>query len=159
MTTTEPRQRHGECRDCGQTVALDMFGRLRTHAASASDGEPGGECDGVGATPKFDQTAWEQGARDALERAIGWHRMRAITDWTTVEHDANTLNLAEEDAIHALKNLAEACEQIAEELINPDEPQDERRPFRYSSLAGEFEAATIAMAHLASERNRVRPSR
>lgn len=106
----------------------------------------------------FDADVWERDCRAALERAIGYHRMQDV-DWGQQEHEATVLRLAEEDAVHALRELAQDAADLAREIEDPGEPQDERKPFRYTSLSDVYEAATIAMAQLAAQRNHVRPSR
>lgn len=151
----DPANPLGPCRVCGRRISQDVFGQLKPHTVSV---EGGVECLGSGEFPQFDQAVWDQLCRNALQRAIGWHRMQDVT-WDEAERDALKLRYLEEDAISALRELAEACARYAEEIVDPAEQQDERKPFRYSSLAMEFEAATIAMAQLAEERNRVRPPR
>lgn len=107
----------------------------------------------------FDAEQWERDSRAALERAIGRYNMQALAWDEKAERNAAQLHLAEDDAVHALRELAHEAEELAAEITNPSEPQDERKPFRHVSLAHEFEQATIAMAQLASLRNHVRPSR
>ena len=101
---------------------------------------------------------WDEQCRAAMERAVGYHRMQEL-DFDDVSHLAALLRLAEEDAVHALRELAQDALDEAREIENPSEPQDERKPFRHVSLGYAFEAATIATAQLAAQRNHVRPSR
>lgn len=108
----------------------------------------------------FDEEQWQQDCREALERAVGPYRMPTTDEaWDVAYPNASILHMAEEDAATALGELARTARELADQVTNPLEPQDERVPFRYTSLSYDYEAATIAMAALAALRNRVRPER